>query len=228
MKAVSFDFGQTLAELDTAMLAGRLAEIGAGQVTAAELDAGVAPAVRAYSDAIQAGHGGHPWKLFMSHLLTGAGIGAHTARAVDFLWDQQPGRNLWRRPVPGMIELVRELRAARVPLAVISNSEGFLAELAQELGWLELFDAFADSGKLGIEKPGRAIFEWTAARLGVAPADIVHIGDAWAADIEGALGAGLRPIWFGDHAAVSDPRVRLCRDAAAVRATLREWGLPAG
>ncbi len=237
LRAVTFDFGWTLAELDTVMLAGRLAEIGAVAAAAAEiealarrLDAGGADAVRAYSVAIKAGHGGHPWKLLMTHLLSGAGVAAEqVARAVDFLWDQQPTRNLWRRPVPGMIELVQELRGLGVPVGVISNSEGHLAELARELGWLQLFDAFADSGKLGMEKPGREIFEWTAERLGVQVQEMVHVGDAWAADVEGALGAGAHAVWFGGDAEATLPeRVRVCRDAAAVRRVLVGWGVIEG
>jgi putative hydrolase of the HAD superfamily len=55
---------------------------------------------------------------------------------------------------------------------------------------------------------------------------IVHVGDSYAADVEGALGAGLRAIWFrGDQARAIDPRMVVCADAAEVRAALAAWGL---
>src|SRR5688500_9003876 len=99
----------------------------------------------------------------MRTMLGGAGVGgAQLEPLVDWLWDEQPRQNLWRRPIPGMIELGDELRAAGVPLAVVSNSEGRLAELVDALGWADRFACVADSGKLGFEKPGREIFAWAA------------------------------------------------------------------
>ncbi len=226
---MTFDFGQTLADLDAHMLARRLAERG----VAAEpqrLDASGPAAWRAYNAAIRAGAGGHPWKLLMSRLLEGAGVEpSHVAPLVDWLWTEQPSKNLWRRPVPGMIELVRELVDAGVPVGIVSNSEGRLAELAEELGWRALFEVIADSGKLGFQKPGREIFDWTADRLGVACDAIVHVGDAYVADVEGALGAGARAIWFrGETSAETASQARLCvsGDAESVREALSAWGLP--
>ena len=131
--AVSFDFGQTLAELDTGLLSLRLAERGV-DVPPERLEGAVADAWRAYDAAVHAGHGGHPWKILMTRLLDGAGVQPEAVQdTVDWLWTEQPRRNLWRRPIPGMIELVIGLRQAGVPVAVLSNSEGRLAELAEEL-----------------------------------------------------------------------------------------------
>jgi len=226
--AVTWDFGQTLAEMDTEMLARRLGERGIA-ADAARLEAAVPAAWEAYNGAVHQGLGGHPWKILMTRLLTVAGIEAEPAReAVDWLWTEQPRKNLWRRPIGGMIELVRELGQAGVPLAVLSNSEGKLAELAGELGWRELFVAIADSGKLGFEKPGREIFAWTAEQLGVRLDQVVHIGDSLAADVEGALAAGMRAIWFrGDRAraAALGERAAVAHDAAEVRAALARFGI---
>lgn len=230
MIAVTFDFGQTLAELDSDLLARRLAERGVA-IEPAAIDAAVPEAWAVYDRAIRAGEGGHPWKTLMHALLAGAGVAAAArAPAVDWLWDEQPTKNLWRRPIAGMIDVVRELGAAGVPVGVVSNSEGRLAELADELGWSALFGCIADSGKLGTEKPGREIFDWAAARLGVAVGDVVHVGDSWAADVAGALGAGARAVWFvrggGPAPGAMDPaRVRAARDAGELRAVLRAWGI---
>jgi len=224
--AVSFDFGQTLASLDPEMLAQRAAERGV-ELLAARVEAAEGEAWRAYNEAILGGAGGHPWKILMRRLLEVAGADpARIEALVDWLWTEQPRRNLWRRPVRGMIELVRELRRAGVPVAVLSNSEGHLEELVAELGWSELFVAVADSGKLGFEKPGREIFVWTAERLG-APLDrVVHIGDSMQADVRGALGAGMRAVWFGGQPSEPLPAGAVhAADAAEVRAALGRWGL---
>jgi HAD superfamily hydrolase (TIGR01549 family) len=225
--AVTFDFGQTLAALDTPLLAKRLAERGL-QATPDRLEAALPGAWSTYNAAIHAGAGGHPWKTLMRDLLERAGAGpAGVEEAIDFLWDEQPRHNLWRRPIPGMIDIARDLHRAGVPVGILSNSEGRMVELLQELGWLEYFRVVADSGKLGTQKPDREIFQWTADRLGVPAGRIVHIGDSLAADVEGALGAGMRAIWFqGDPARPLGPRAVTARDAAETRAALSAWELP--
>ena len=226
--AVTFDFGQTLADLDTALLSARLAERGVA-VSPDALEAAAAPAWRAYDRALDPAAPGHPWKRFMRELLSAAGrADAPLDALIDWLWTEQPRRNLWRRPVPGMLELVRGLRARGVKLGVISNSEGKVAELAGELGIRDQFDAIADSRLVGFEKPSPRIFSWAAERLGTAPERIIHVGDSWAADVQGALAAGLQPIWFrGDPARALQTGVTVCLDAAQVAAALRLRGLPA-
>jgi putative hydrolase of the HAD superfamily len=227
--AVTFDFGQTLCDLDTGMLSRRLAERGL-DVPADRLEAAVPEAWSAYDAAIHAGHGGHPWKFLMTRLLSLAGAPPDPARdAVDWLWTEQPSKNLWRRPIAGMIDVVRALRGAGVPVGIVSNSEGKLAELAAEIGWGDDFLFVADSGKLGIEKPDPAIFHWAAERLAVPAAQVAHVGDSWAADVEGALRAGMRAVWFQPHGGGGTRALPLeaqrATDAAGVRAALRAWGV---
>jgi len=224
--AVTFDFGQTLCDLDTAMLSRRLAERGL-DVPAERLEASAPEAWSAYDAAIHAGYGGHPWKLLMTRLLSLAGAEGDPAReAVDWLWTEQPANNLWRRPIEGMIEIVRALRAAEVPVGVVSNSEGRLAELAAEIGWERDFLFVADSGKLGMEKPAPGIFLWAAERLGVPPGRVVHVGDSWAADVEGAMNAGMQAIWFRGKGPRALPEAaRRAADAVEVRGALRGFGI---
>jgi HAD superfamily hydrolase (TIGR01509 family) len=226
-RALCFDAGQTLLELDLHMLATRVGERGV-VVREAEL-ARALPAAWAAYDAHVAVDGPAPWHVLMTSLLHDAGAPpVDTSALVDWLWAQQPVRNLWRRPVPGMIEMARAARAAGLGVAIISNSEGRLAELIAEVGWAVDFPVIADSGALGVEKPARAIFDWTFAQLGVRAEQVVHIGDSWAADVEGARRVGARAIWFGRGAATRTmpDGVASARDADEVRAALRGFGVP--
>ncbi len=233
--AVTFDFGQTLAELDTAMLRVRLGERGL-DVSVDALEAAAPFAWSAYNSAVRQGLGGHPWKLLMSTLLARAGAQAEGMPAVvSWLFAEQPRANLWRRPIAGMIELVRTLRSRGVPVGVVSNSEGALAVLVDEMGWSRDFAVVADSGALGIEKPDRAIFAWAVERMGVALEDTVHVGDAWAADFDGALSAGMRAVLFRGSSLVpggvtldEGPRTGRCEDAPGLAAVLARFGLPCG
>jgi FMN hydrolase / 5-amino-6-(5-phospho-D-ribitylamino)uracil phosphatase len=219
--AVTFDVGQTLVELDLDFLARRLGEREV-TVAAAALEAAAPAAWRAYDALVTAGNG-HPWKQLMTALLDGAGV-AGSGPFVDWLWTEQPRHNLWRRPIAPMVALSRRLAAAGVTVGVLSNSEGRIAELLAEIGIADPFTAIIDSGKLGIEKPDRRIFDHTLAALGATTA--IHIGDAWGADITGALGAGWRAIWFGPRVLpTDDPRVAIARDADEVDAALRRWGV---
>jgi len=211
-RAITFDAGQTLVELDTAMLSRRLAERGVVARQEA-LEAALPEAWRRHEEAVAAG-ARHPWKLLMAAIVADSG-GEHL---VDWLWDEQPRANLWRRPVPGMRELVEELHGRGVAMAVISNSEGRLAPLLEELGWARWFVAIADSGALGFAKPDPEIFAWTTERLGVPASATLHVGDSRESDVEGALAAGMRAVWFGPAARdLGDERVVACADAAALR-----------
>ena len=221
VRAVTFDVGQVLLAFDPAFLAEKLASRGytvdPGAIAAAE------PAAwDAYGRSLRAGeaHGAGAWKVFVGAAARGGGASPSEETLAWLLADQR-ARNLWRRPVAGVHEVVRALQGRGVPLGVVSNSEGALHALLEQTALLDAFVCVADSGALGFEKPAPAIFEWAAARLGVATAELVHVGDSWAADVEGALGVGARAVWFP---AIDDralpPGVVAARDANELGAVI--------
>src|SRR6478609_7260878 len=159
MRAVTFDFGQTLAELDHDFLLKRVHTFGAELDPVASRAATVS-AWHAYGAAKSLGHA-RAWQAMMLELLRAGGVQKIRAGAADpayaekiaqLLWDAQPTHNLWRKPIAGMFELCAELRAKHVPVGIISNSEGHLAELVEELGYGALFSVIIDSGRVGIDK----------------------------------------------------------------------------
>ena len=195
MKVVGFDFGQTLAELDYEFIAARLRERG----VAFDVTQAIASSQRAWQVYGEKKSDGHAlaWRAMMEEQLRGGAAPAERiSELADWLWEEQPLKNLWRKPIPGMIELVRELRQREVPVAIISNSEGHLAELVAELGWASDFEVVVDSGRLGIDKPDPRIFQHACATLGASTHELLHVGDAWEADVMGALGAGASAVWF--------------------------------
>jgi HAD superfamily hydrolase (TIGR01509 family) len=232
MRAVTFDFGQTLAELDHEYLKRRVHGFGA------ELDpvlshAATVTAWHAYGAAKALGHA-RAWQAMILEILRGGGIRKIRAEAADpayaekiaqLLWDAQPTHNLWRKPIAGMFELVAELRARDVPVGIISNSEGHLAELVAELGYSALFPVVIDSGRVGVDKPNPRIFQLAAEALGVPLAEIVHVGDAWEADVLGARAVSAQAIWYAptDDRALP-PGVIACRNAGDLRQALRGFG----
>jgi putative hydrolase of the HAD superfamily len=232
LRAVSFDFGQTLAELDHEFLARRVLTFGA-ELDAEAARAGTVAAWHAYGTGKALGHA-RAWQLMMVELLRAGGVHklrgdadpGYPEKIASLLWDAQPTQNLWRKPIAGMFEVVAELSSKGVPVGIISNSEGRLAELVEELGYTALFPVIVDSGRLGIDKPDPRIFQHAAGLLGVSLDELVHVGDAWEADVLGARAAGAEAVWFSptDTRALPE-KVLACRGAAELRAALHAFGL---
>jgi len=221
MRAVGFDFGQTLAELDFEFVQQRLSERGHA-FNPASAAAKAKRAWEIYGEMKSAGHV-IGWRAMMQAQLEHGGVPQAAAKDLaGWLWDEQPTQNLWRKPIAGMFELVLDLKARGVPVAIISNSEGHLAELVEELGWSHGFDTVVDSGRVGIDKPDPRIFQHACERLGVAASDLLHVGDAWEADVQGALGAGASAVWFDSQHArrVLPPRVYGSGSAPELREVL--------
>jgi putative hydrolase of the HAD superfamily len=233
-RAVSFDFGQVLASFDPAFLGRKLAERGVRGADVGAFEAALPDAWLAYGDVLAAGGTGEAaWHALLGVILARGGAPSDAA-TLDALFRDQRERNLWRRPLPGMIDLARALKRRGVPVGILSNSEGALARLVAELGWADAFDCVADSGALGFEKPHAPIFQWAAERLGVQTPELVHVGDSWEADVRGALGVGARAVWFlAGHSTTVAPRPLpagsfFARDAEGVRGILADLGLLEG
>jgi putative hydrolase of the HAD superfamily len=105
-------------------------------------------------------------------------------------------RSSWR-PVAGAIDLLKDLRADNLAIAIVTNN--LVAEQTEKLRACRmdpLIDALITSEEIGVQKPDPHIFRETLTRLGLQPAEAVMVGDAWRADVVGALAADIRPVWF--------------------------------
>jgi HAD superfamily hydrolase (TIGR01509 family) len=101
-----------------------------------------------------------------------------------------------RRPVDGALAVLAALKPC-VRIGIVSNN--LLAEQQAKIrfcGFDPYVDALVVSEAVGVSKPDPAIFARALEELGCAARDAVMIGDSWAADVEGARAAGIRPIWF--------------------------------
>ena len=92
---------------------------------------------------------------------------------------------------PDVIESLEALRS-HYKLAVVSNFDGRLRMIAEQLGISRYFDHLVISSEVGADKPDPFIFERALELVGLAPNETLHVGDDPAGDWEGATAAGLR------------------------------------
>ncbi len=114
-------------------------------------------------------------------------------------------------PVPGSLEIVRDLHAGGVPLYAITNfGAEFWAAFRPTAPVFALFEDIVVSGEEKLVKPDPAIFALAARRFGHAPAAMLFIDDN-AANVAAARACG----WHAHHFV----------DAWTLRAELVERGL---
>jgi FMN phosphatase YigB (HAD superfamily) len=114
-----------------------------------------------------------------------------------------------------------ERLAGRCTLAVLSNNFGNCAAWCADAGFSPWLATVVDSTAAGCAKPDRRIFDLTLERLGLPAAACAYVGDRWDADVEGARGAGLHPVWIRPPAAEPRPdRPGLPEERAAEDVTL--------
>jgi putative hydrolase of the HAD superfamily len=224
IRAVTFDFGNTLVPVDRTALRAVVtrtaeavtAEVGLG-TPAAFLEAWSEERKRQFRDALP--------RLREVDLAERAGrvlarLRGLTAPGVDEPWDE---RLVSERSTPWEIERVvaiysdafvavvrvppesglvlRELAGRGFQVAILSNwpLASTIDRVAAAAGWLPLLSGVFVSQRIGSIKPHPAIFAHAAAALGREPGEVLHVGDDWAADVEGAAAAGWRVAYLRDR-----------------------------
>ena len=92
---------------------------------------------------------------------------------------------------PDTLDALERL-AARVPLASVSNGNACLVRI----GLMPLFDFQLGAREHGAAKPDPGIYLAACERFGLAPEEVLHVGDDVELDIVGAARAGLRTCWI--------------------------------
>lgn len=147
-------------------------------------------------------------------LLADAACERAESRALDIAPVYREAYQRGWRAVPGAIALLEALRAAGIPVVIVTNNG--VAEQRTKMercGMMPLVEALITSEEVGTPKPDVRIFRTALDRLGLEPGEVVMFGDAWPTDIVGAMGAGIRPVWLN--------RLGASQPDATVRAVTR-------
>ena len=82
--------------------------------------------------------------------------------------------------------------AARYPVVAVSNGNADV----HRIGIGRYFKASLSATALGVAKPDARIFHAGAQAAGVAPGEVLHVGDDASLDARGALDAGMQAAWL--------------------------------
>lgn len=102
-------------------------------------------------------------------------------------------------PMPGVQEMLAGLRARGIRTGVISNlgwTGGALADRLRRLLPEHAFEFIIASSDYGVRKPDPLIFRAALSRANLPPEQVWYCGDQIAADVSGAQGAGIFPVWY--------------------------------
>lgn len=81
--------------------------------------------------------------------------------------------------------------AARFPIVAVSNGNAHVGRV----GLGAFFSDSVSASEFGVAKPDARIFHAAAGKVGVAPEQVLHVGDDAMLDVLGALGAGMQTVW---------------------------------
>jgi FMN phosphatase YigB (HAD superfamily) len=102
----------------------------------------------------------------------------------------------WHAPFEDTVATLTSLRAARIPLHVISGHVDYLPIIIANLGWSGYFDTVTFTQEVGVQKPDPRVFRFALERAGEHAAQALYVGDSWEADYLGAKSAGMRAVWL--------------------------------
>lgn len=102
--------------------------------------------------------------------------------------------------IPGAAEVLHELKRRGYRLGLVSNGPvGSIPNVLGAYGLYELFDVFAVSQGLGVDKPDARIFRYALDHLGILESEYartIMIGNDLAADVAGANAMGMVSVWL--------------------------------
>lgn len=109
-----------------------------------------------------------------------------------------------------------ELASRGFRLAAVSNWDERLRPLLKALNLDGYFEAVLVSCELYFAKPSGVVFEHALRRLGVTPAETLHVGDSQTEDVEGARSAGLRAVLIARSDPPGEGRIQALTDLLTI------------
>ena len=227
VRAIFFDAGNTLIRMDYRVIVAELTRLG-GAVTLADVERAEWRArVRLDASFTPGASTEHPdtGERYLRLILDELGV--RDAKIQSALADWRRSYNapmgFWTAMEPEADLALKLARARGLRTAVISNSNGTVADILTHLGLAADLEFIIDSSKVGVEKPDPRIFHLALERAGLTPHEAVYVGDLYSIDVVGARAAGMRAILMDPGACWGSRDCPLARTALdAVKHVLGE------
>ena len=116
-------------------------------------------------------------------------------------------------PFAGVAELLAEL-AQHYVLGALSNGNADLQRIPIGVHFAFQFSA----EQVGAAKPHRAMFDAAVGHSNVDRNEILHVGDSFEHDVQGAWNAGISAVWVNAHGQPHEPTARIAQAGEAALA----------
>ena len=175
------------------------------------------------------------WYEYLCDYVAACGIAPATAGEVAEKIEEATQGFSWNHVGPGVGDALADLAALGLPMGIVSNSTGEVAEVLASLDVCYAVDGqpvnchgvevgvVIDSAVVGVSKPDPAIFSLALEALrmpDVARNRVVHVGDSLRYDVTGAIAAGVRPVHLDPYGYCPAPEghehIRRLADLAAL------------
>ena len=198
IRALIFDAGNTLLRINYAAIAEQLALRGVRKSQEAVVQAEYRARVR-LDPLLAPGRSTESRSVagsYFRYVLEELGVtDPETVRAVaEWRKEYNLPVGLWHLPDPEAETALRLARDAGCVAGVISNSNGSVRSILEEIGLAAHLQFILDSAVVGFEKPDPRIFQMGLAEARVEPGEAVYIGDLYSVDVLGARAAGMTAV----------------------------------
>lgn len=158
------------------------------------------------------------WHDYNLAYVRAVGVPEHDVELAAQVLEHTRNAWTWRWPIAESVEALRALQQADVPVGVVSNASGQIAEVLSRSGVCQQgpgphtpVQVIIDSHVVGVAKPDPHIFDFALEHFpGIERDRIAYVGDSVTMDVGGARAAGLHPILldpYDDHPGADFDRI---------------------
>ena len=159
------------------------------------------------------------WRHYNDAYVRAVGVPEHEVELASLVLEKTRNAWTWRWAIPESRRALQALHAMGVPMGVVSNASGQIADLLMRAAVCHEGDGphvpvrvIIDSHVVGVAKPDPAVFEFALVHFpGIDRRRIAYVGDSVTMDVGGARAAGLHPILldpYDDHPDADFQRIK--------------------
>jgi putative hydrolase of the HAD superfamily len=153
------------------------------------------------------------WRLLVSRVMEAAGERIDFEPFFEELYAIYRGAEAWK-PYREAASVLCLLRSNRYKIGLISNMDSRIEDILVALNLSIWFDSVVFSSRTGVAKPHPGIYQRAMVELDVEPHEMLHVGDSYQRDWQGARDAGAHALlldregYWADRVPADVPRVR--------------------